>query len=60
MDLNEEVSYEIVGSHQANPVENKISNESPVGAALLGHKKDDVVTVKVRAGEVKYKVLKIS
>ena len=46
--------------YQANPVENKISNESPVGAALLGHKKDDVVTVKVRAGEVKYKVLKIS
>ena len=60
MDLNEEVSYEIVGSHQENPVDNKITNEAPVGAALLGHKKDDVVTVKVRAGEVKYKVLKIS
>ena len=39
------VPYQIVGSAEADPAENKLSNESPVGQALLGHKRGDVVTV---------------
>jgi transcription elongation factor GreA len=56
----EEITYEIVGSHQANPFEKKISIESPVGKALMGKKKGDEISIKVRNGERKYKVLKIS
>jgi len=55
-----EVTYEIVGSHQANPFEGRISFESPVGKALMGKKKGDSVVVKVKSGEISYKVLKIS
>ncbi|MCL2676069.1 MAG: transcription elongation factor GreA [Firmicutes bacterium] len=54
-----EVVYELVGSHQANPFENKISIESPVGRQLLGRKKGDIVMIKVKSGERSYKVLKI-
>jgi len=55
-----EFSYEIVGSHQANPFENRISFESPLGKELLGKKKGDEVTIKLKNGDVKYKVVKIS
>jgi transcription elongation factor GreA len=44
------VLYQIVGSAEADPAENKVSNESPVGQALLGHKRGDVVTVAVPRG----------
>jgi transcription elongation factor GreA len=44
------VLYQIVGSAEADPAENKLSNESPVGQALLGHKRGDVVTVAVPRG----------
>ena len=43
------VAYQIVGSAEADPSENKLSNESPVGSALLGHKRGDVVTVQFPA-----------
>lgn len=56
---NEEIEYKIVGSSEANSLKGKISNESPVGKALLGAKKNDVVSVETQAGEFKYKVLKI-
>lgn len=59
MELNEEVDYYIVGSTEADPLENRISNDSPVGRALLGKKPGDVVTVQVPDGTVQYKVLKI-
>ena len=53
--------YSIVGSTEANPTENKLSNESPVGKALLGHKKGDVVDVALPNGKTrKLKVTKIS
>ena len=55
-----EFSYEIVGSHQANPFEKRISFESPLGKELIGKKKGDEVTVKLKNGDVKYKVVKIS
>jgi transcription elongation factor GreA len=52
--------YTIVGSTEADPLENRVSNESPVGKALFGHKKGDVVEVAVPAGKIKYEIQKIS
>ena len=53
-------SFTIVGSTEARPNEGRISNESPVGRALLGRKKGDEVLVSVPAGDYKYKILSIS
>lgn len=60
MSSGEELDYTIVGSVEADPVKNKISNESPVGKALLGHSIGDVVDISVPVGTIKYKVLNIS
>jgi transcription elongation factor GreA len=51
--------YRIVGSAEANPAENKLSNESPVGKAILGHKKGDVVEVTAPRGALKFKIMEI-
>jgi len=59
MELGEIVEYEIVGSMEANPSENRISNESPVGKAILGKKVGSVVDVQVPEGIIKYKILGI-
>ena len=59
-DFDEEYTYKIVGSTEANPMEEKISDESPVGKALLGKKVGDEVVVEAPAGEIKLKILKIS
>lgn len=56
---DEDVEYAIVGSTEANSLQNKISNESPVGRALLGAKKNQTIKVETPSGEFKYKVLKI-
>jgi len=54
------VKYKIVGSAEANPSENKLSNESPVGKALIGHKRNDIVSVPVPRGPArKLKITKI-
>jgi transcription elongation factor GreA len=53
-------SFTIVGSAEAKPAEGRISNESPVGRALLGKKKGDKVVVKVPAGDFTYKIVGIS
>jgi transcription elongation factor GreA len=54
------LQYTIVGSTEANPAENKLSNESPVGKALLGHKKGDTVTVQLPSGKAReLKITKI-
>ena len=58
-DLDEEEVYEITGSTEANAIENKISNESPVGAALLKHKVGDVVKVVAPNGEYELVVKEI-
>ena len=58
-EFEEEVEYRIVGSTEANSLAGKISNESPLGAALLGKAVGDVVTVETQVGEVEYKVLAI-
>lgn len=57
--FEEEVEYLIVGSTEADPLNGKISNESPVGAAILGKKEGDIVDVETTAGIDRYKVLKI-
>jgi transcription elongation factor GreA len=51
--------YHIVGSAEANPAENKLSNESPVGKAILGRKKGEVVEVAAPRGALKFKILEI-
>ena len=55
----EEMEYKIVGSSEANSLKGKISNESPVGKALIGAKVGDVVEVETQAGLIQYKVLEI-
>ena len=60
MEFDEELEYTIVGSTEVDLSQNKISNESPIGAALLGAKKNQVVEVNVPAGIMKYKVLSIA
>jgi len=59
LELNEDLEYKIVGSQEANSLKGKISNESPVGKALLGAKKGQTVSVETPAGVFKYKVLAI-
>ena len=58
-EFDEEVEYMIVGSTEANSLQGKISNESPVGMALLHHRVGDVVTVETQAGVLEYKVLSV-
>ena len=59
LEYDEEMEYTIVGSAEADPYEGKISNESPVGKALLGRKKGEVVEVHVPDGIIKYEILNI-
>ncbi|MCB0210158.1 MAG: transcription elongation factor GreA [Anaerolineae bacterium] len=58
-EFDEEETYTIVGSAEADPLEGKISNESPIGMALLGAKLEQEVNVQTPGGTVTYKVLKI-
>ena len=59
IEFDEELEYKIVGSTEANSLQGKISNESPVGKALIGAHTGDVVDVELPSGIVKYKVLEI-
>jgi transcription elongation factor GreA len=59
MGANETVEYHIVGSAEANPAEFKLSNESPVGKAIIGRKKGEVVEVAAPRGSLKYKIIEI-
>ena len=59
-EYNEELTYKIVGSTEANSLRGKISNESPVGHALIGKKVGDSVTVETQMGELTYKILEIT
>ena len=60
LEYNEEMEYSIVGSAEADPFKGKISNESPVGSALLGYKSGDIVEVVVPDGKIKYQILTIT
>ena len=58
-EFEEEMEFKIVGSTEANSLQGKISNESPVGKVLIGREVGDEVAVETQAGEITYKVLKI-
>lgn len=60
VEFDEEMEYTIVGSAEADPMNGRISNESPVGMALLGHKKDDIIMIETHDGEVEFKVLRFT
>ena len=60
LEFDEDFEYTIVGSTEVDLSQNKISNESPIGLALLGAKKDQIVEVQIPDGIAKYKVLGIS
>jgi transcription elongation factor GreA len=55
----EEYDYQIVGSTEADPASNRISNESPVGSALLGHQVGDIVDIEVPGGKIRFKIVNI-
>ena len=59
LDENETYEYAIVGANEADPAEFKISNESPVGAGLLGAKRNQTITITIPAGVIRYKVMSI-
>ena len=60
LEFDEEMDFKIVGSTEANSLEGRISNESPVGAALLRKKVGDLVTVETQMGPIEYRILGIS
>ncbi len=60
MEFDEDIEYTIVGSTEVDVVNNKISNESPIGMALLGKRKNNVVEVQAPAGIIKLKILAIT
>lgn len=59
LEYNEEMEYSLVGSAEASPMEMKISNESPVGTAIIGHKVGEVVEVEAPGGVIKLQILEI-
>jgi transcription elongation factor GreA len=59
IDAKETIEYHIVGSAEANPAEHKLSNESPVGRAIMGHKKGETVEVAAPRGSLKFKIIEI-
>ena len=60
IEFNEEETYTIVGSTEVDLAQNKISNESPIGAALMGAKKGQVIEAQAPAGVIKYKIISIT
>ena len=60
VEFDDTLEYKIVGSTEADVTENKISNESPIGKALLGRKKNDIVDVETPGGMIQFKILKIT
>ena len=59
MEYKEDLVFDIVGTQQADSLEGKISNESPLGMALIGAKKNQTVTVDTPSGQIKYKILSV-
>ena len=60
LELNEEVEYQIVGSQEANPMAGRISDDSPFGKGLIGHKIGETVTVEAPAGEFQFEILNVT
>ena len=60
VEYNEEEEYQIVGSQEANPAIGRISDESPIGRALMGHQPGDVISVEAPGGSFEYKILDVT
>ena len=60
VDFEEEMTYKVVGPAEADPMNGLISDDSPVGKALLGAKVDDIVIAEAPVGEIKFKIIRIS
>lgn len=60
IEFDEDIEYIIVGSSEADSLNNKISNESPLGAALIGKKVGDVVKIEAPVGEIEYKIIEVN
>jgi transcription elongation factor GreA len=60
MEYEEELEYSIVGSTEADPLNHKLSDQSPIGTALIGAKLGDVVTANTPGGDLRFKILEIS
>ena len=58
-DMDEEVEYDLVGTNEANPLLGKISDQSPIGSAMIGAVVGDVITVNAPSGELKFKILEV-
>jgi transcription elongation factor GreA len=59
LDLEEEERYEIVGSQEANPAQGRISDDSPFGRAMIGHRAGDVVDVEAPAGTIQFRIISV-
>ena len=60
VEFGDEDTFQIVGSQEANPMQGKLSEESPIGRGLLGHKEGETVIVKAPAGEMKFRILTVA
>lgn len=60
IEFNEETTYVLVGSAEADPSQGKISNESPLGSSLVGKKQNDIISINAPAGQISYKILEIN
>lgn len=60
MENDEEITYYIVGSAEADPLNNRISNESPLGKAIIGKKVDEIVAINAPIGIIKYQILRLN
>lgn len=59
LEFDEEEEYKLVGTVEADPMNNRISNESPVGSKIMGHKVGDIVDVEVPSGIIKYEIMAV-
>lgn len=59
-DFDEEITYSIVGSNQADPLEQKISDQSPIGRAIIGAKVGDILSIAIPSGQMRIQILSIS
>ena len=60
VEFNEEETFHIVGSQEADPMKGKLSEESPIGRGLIGHKEGETVVVKAPAGEMQFRILAVN
>ena len=60
LDENNEIEYQIVGSQEANPMQGRISDESPIGRAIIGHRVGETVTVEAPAGQMRFTIMSVS